>query len=125
MTVKCRREDQTRFTALGFVLQEDEAGAVVELVDEEANYGHYDRLPTDIPFLAEHGAGGCYGPSIVACDGKTTITAECGFEGNGFVISWDNERNQPSRSSIEHVRELNKLEHRVRRIFEALKPTPA
>ena len=45
------------------------AGAVVELIDTGADYGHANRLPTDVPFLASHDATGNFGARRIACDG--------------------------------------------------------
>lgn len=49
MTVTCRREDRERFEELGFVLEFDgDSDPVLEMIDEQANYAHANKMPRDI-----------------------------------------------------------------------------
>jgi hypothetical protein len=120
MRLECRQKDRARFEALGFVV-EVENGPVIEMLDEDANYAHYDQLPEDVPFIAEHGAGGNYGAGMVVCDGQETISVDCGHD-NGFVLDWDDEKNRPKERGVRHVQRFVKLERKVRKLFVSLIP---
>jgi hypothetical protein len=94
------------FTALGFHLdhsREDDGAEVVDLIDEDANYGHGDEMPTDIPYTAEHGSGGNYGAHLIACDGSRYVDIE--GSSDGYLVSWDDETQQPSEACVEAIRE--------------------
>jgi len=69
MTITCAATDEPRFRDLGFRIIERE-GALAELEDNEANYAHDAKLPTDIVYTGHHGAGGDYEGGDIACDGK-------------------------------------------------------
>lgn len=104
MELTCRREDLERFTALGFHFWgEDDGKPIIELTDEEANFGHSDKLPSDVPFFASHGSGDNYGPHLIACDGNRFID----IPGDDFYfqIDWDHQTNSPSDRSIAQIRE--------------------
>ena len=47
MSVTCRREDMARFEELGFEVEFETSpeSLVVEMVDQEANFGHYYYSP--------------------------------------------------------------------------------
>jgi hypothetical protein len=106
MTVSCLRKHMDQFIALGFHLdhyREDDGAEVVDLIDEDANYGHANDLPQDIPYIAEHGTGGSYGSHLIACDGSRYVDIEgCS---DGYVISWDEQTQQPSEASVAAIRE--------------------
>jgi hypothetical protein len=116
MRVTCRRADRARFEALGFAPEFTDApteGAVIELVDAGADYGHHGRLPTDIPFVASHDAGGNFGPRRLACDGR--VLAEIPATQEGFVIQWDARRRQPSAMCLRRLRRFMAVQLRAQR----------
>jgi hypothetical protein len=95
-----------RFINLGFHLNhycKDDGGDVVELTDEDANYGHANELPQDIPYIGEHGTGGTYGSHLIACDGSRYADIE--GSSDGYMISWDEQTQQPSEASVAQIRE--------------------
>lgn len=94
MQLTCRQQDRKRFEALGFHPEFTDTptdGPVVELIDTGADYGHANRLPTDVPFLANHDAGGNFGARPIACDGRRA--AEVPTTSEGFVVEWDATKN--------------------------------
>ena len=106
MTVSCLRKHMDQFIVLGFHLdhyREDDGSEVVELIDEDANYGHGNDLPTDIPYTAQHGSGCDYGAHLIACDGSRY--SDIPGSSDGFMIQWDDKTQQPSESSVEAIRE--------------------
>jgi len=112
MQVTCRRQDISRFEALGFhpeFTDKPTDGPVVELIDTGADYGHANRLPTDIPFLATHDATASFAARRIACDGRRT--AEVPATSEGFIVEWDTTKNLPTTASLA----------RIRRYFAALK----
>jgi hypothetical protein len=131
MSATCRRQNQAQFEALGFRLEFEQSPdcPILEMVDDEANYAHSGDMPTDIPYLAWHGAGCNYGDGKIACDGVEF--AEVGANNDGFVVGWDQHTNRPSRSSIESVRHYLAVHHRVQKLFQGLsrhatnRPQPA
>jgi len=64
MRITCRREDAPHFEKLGFVEDETESDTAISMVDEEANYGHWQPLQepakAGIPFFGWHDPGGEY-----------------------------------------------------------------
>lgn len=92
-SLTCAKRDQEHFEALGYVLQDEQAEALIDgelavvpgaayMVDEQANYGHTDELrelaeKERIPFLVENGSGDAYGDYLAASDGKTFAEHEC------------------------------------------------
>lgn len=72
--IVCLARDQKRFEALGYLLDHDEGQTpgIIEMFDEEANYGNIDPLMRleDIPFYGQNGAAPGYGPSVFANDGE-------------------------------------------------------
>lgn len=121
MTVTCRRADMALFEELGFVPDDEDDSPVVGMTDEEANYGHANDLPTTVPFLAQHEAGGNYGPYLFACDGKQLIEVP-GSE-HGFAIEWDYHEGEPTAKSIAEIRHYLALRKKVQRWFQRLKKT--
>ncbi len=121
MSVTCRRQDQARFEALGFQIgfADDQNTPVIEMIDEEANYGHCDEMPTDIPYYGAYGAGSNYGPGSVVCDGQAY--AEVPASADGFVLSWNYRWGLPKLKSIRRIRRYLKLERRVNKLFRELK----
>ena len=120
MQVTCRRQDQSRFEELGFHLEFEQSDncPVIEMIDEEANYAHSGHLPTDIPFLASHGAGGNYGDGRIACDGKHC--AEVGATSDGFVVAWDCDKQQPTQESLKGIRHYFAVHQTVQELFKKL-----
>ena len=105
MQVTCRRQDRHRFEALGFHPEFTDTptdGPVVELIDTGADYGHANRLPTDIPFLATHDATASFAARRIACDGRRT--AEVPATSEGFVVEWDATKNSPTTASLARIR---------------------
>lgn len=123
MTVTCRRADMGLFEELGFVPDDDSNSPVVEMTDEEANYGHANDLPTTVPFFAQHGAGGNYGPYLFACDGRELVEVP-GSE-HGFAIEWDYHEGEPTAKSVAAIRRYLALKQKVQRRFKRLRRTPA
>ncbi len=92
-TVVCAERDKDVFEKMGYRLEESKAlsadgneipGAVV-MVDEQANYGHYDELTalTGIPFLVCGGSSsGAYGDHLIVSDGKEWHHSEALHESN-------------------------------------------
>ena len=116
MEITCRCEDQKRFEALGFVAQDwnQTSPEQVVMTDEQANYAHYGKLPTDIPYHGHNTAGSEYGPGVVACDGRTFAEAQTGHSG-GFVIDVNDRTQRPSRRSLKSLRAYLQMRQRVRR----------
>lgn len=105
MQLTCRRQDIKKFEALGFhpeFTDTPTAGPVVELIDTGADYGHANRLPTDVPFLASHEAGGNFGARRIACDGRRTVEVSATSE--GFVVEWDSTTTSPTTASLARIR---------------------
>ena len=124
MQVTCRRQDIPLFEALGFHLEFEQSpdSPVVELIDEEANYAHADHLPTEVPFLASHGAGGNYGDGKIACDGNRYAEVEAGHDG-GFVVWWTKTSNRPTAPNLATVRRYLTVHRQVQRLFRRLSQT--
>jgi len=92
-TLICAERDKDIFEKIGYRLEESKAlsadgreipGAVV-MVDEQANYGHYDELTalTGIPFLACGSAcPGAYGDHLIVSDDKEWHHSEALHESN-------------------------------------------
>ena len=121
MSVTCRREDKARFEELGFRIESDEGEKlVIELIDEQANYGHSGKLPTDIPYTGWYGAGDNYGPGQAACDGREFV--EVSATTDGFVVAWDYGKMEPRPESIEQIRRYLKIEEQVKELFDDLEP---
>jgi hypothetical protein len=121
MSVTCRRQDKERFEALGFQIGcgEDKHAPVIEMIDEKANYGHYDEMPTNVPYYGSYGAGSNYGPGRVACDGKEY--EEVPASSDGFVVAWNYRSGLPQFKSILRIRRFVRLERRVQRLFKAMR----
>jgi hypothetical protein len=122
MSVKCRREDRARFEALGFQIAwgEKENTPVIEMIDEEANYAHYNDMPANIPYYGTWAAGDNYGPGRLVCDGKNYETVAANDD--GFVIAWHYRFGLPTLKSILEIRRYLKIEKRVQKLFKALEP---
>ena len=92
-TLVCAERDKDVFEKMGYRLEESKAmsvdgkeipGAVV-MVDEQANYGHYDELTmlTGIPFLVcGSSCPGAYGDHLIVSDGKKWHHSEALHESN-------------------------------------------
>lgn len=114
MKISCRRQDRHRFEALGFQPEFTDTptdGPVVELIDTGADYGHANRLPTDVPFLANHDATGSFGARRIACDGRRTVEVPATSE--GFVVEWDATKNSPTIASLVRIRRYLAVQQRA------------
>ena len=92
-TLVCAEQDKDLFEKMGYRLEESKAlsadgkeipGAVV-MMDEEANYGHYDELTalTSVPFLVCGSARpGTYGDHLIVSDGNEWHHSEALYENN-------------------------------------------
>jgi hypothetical protein len=92
-TLVCAEQDKEVFEKMGYRPEgskplsadgKEIPGAVV-MVDEQANYGHYDELTalTGIPFLVCGGAcPGAYGDHLIVSDGKEWHHSEALHEGS-------------------------------------------
>lgn len=120
MSVTCRRQDKELFEEIGFRIEfdEDPTTPVVEMMDDEANYGHCDEMPTHVPYYGSYGAGSNYGPGGVVCDGKEY--EEVPATSDGFVLAWNYRFGLPELRSILRIRRYLKIERRVRKLFKAL-----
>jgi len=119
MQVTCRRQDRHRFEALGFHPEFTDTptdGPVVELIDTGADYGHANHLPTDVPFLASHDAGGSFGARRIACDGRRM--AEVPATNEGFVVEWDATKNSPTTASLARIRRYIAAFQRAQELFK-------
>lgn len=121
MRLTCRREDQELFKKIGFHLDFDQApdDPVIEMVDTEANYAHYDQMPTNVPYFGHHDAGGEYADGVFACDGRRYANIEAGHCG-GFVVGWITKRNKPNPQSLRAVRKYLSVSNRVQAAFRKL-----
>ena len=128
MGITCRRQDQGRFEALGFAVQDwnnpTSDSATIVMVDEEANYAHCSTLPTDIPYHGVHGPGGDYGSGAYACDGKDYAEVETGH-GGGFVVDWNEATKRPLTRSLRAVRRYLTVRDTVLEMFKAMPSTPS
>lgn len=72
--IVCLARDQKRFAELGYQPDSDEGQTpgIIEMFDEQANYGNIDALMQleDIPFYGQNGAASGYGPSVFVNDGE-------------------------------------------------------
>ena len=120
MSVHCRREDKSRFEELGFVLEfdEDKHSPVIEMVDEEANYGHCDKMPANIPYYGAYGSGANYGPGSVVCDGEEYEDVPASSD--GFVVAWNYRWGLPKLKSILRVRRYLKIKRRAEKVLREL-----
>ena len=119
MQVTCRRQDRPRFEALGFHPEFTDTptdSPVVELIDTGADYGHANLLPTDVPFLANHDAGGNFGARRIACDGRRT--AEVPATTEGFIVEWDATKNSPTTASLARIQSYFAVLQRAQRRIE-------
>ena len=123
MRITCRRQDQPLFEEIGFHLDFDQTpdSPLIEMVDEEANYAHYDEMPTNLPYSGHNGAGGTYGECSFACDGRRYAEVETGF-GSGFVVQWD--KNRPTTESLRAIRRYLAVQAKVQKMFTVLAQTP-
>ena len=124
MQLTCRRQDMSWFEALGFHLEfmdTPPAGPTVELIDPSADYGHANRLPTDVPFLASHDATGSYGARRIACDGRRI--AEMPATSEGFIVEWDAAKRRPTATSLARLRRYFAVLQRAQRRL-ATQPRP-
>jgi len=121
MSVTCRWQDKERFEELGFQIEfgEDKNTPIIEMIDGEANYGHCDEMPTNIPYYGSYGAGANYGPGSMACDGKDYEDVSASSE--GFVVAWNFRSGLPTLKSILRIRRYVRLERRVKKLFKALR----
>lgn len=121
MQITCRRQDQEHFEELGFHVEfdEDKNNPVIEMIDEEANYAHYENMPTDIPYYGSNAAGSNYGPGSLVCDGKEF--AEVGATSDGFIVAWDYQTQQPTQRSLENIRRYLTLHATALKIFKTLR----
>jgi len=121
MSVTCRREDKARFEELGFELESESSpeSLVIEMVDQEANYAHYDKMPVNLPYTANHSAGDNYGPGSIACDGKEYAEVACSSD--GFVVAWDYKKSRPTTRSLNEIRQFIQIEQRANKLLKKLR----
>jgi len=85
MSLTCLKKDRKLFENMGFTQVEGSGDTWIELVDESANYAHYDELrKVKAPFVAHHYEGCEYGGVTYACDGKSI--KEWAMDHEGFEI---------------------------------------
>jgi hypothetical protein len=122
MSVTCRREARGKFEALGFVLESDPLPEcpVIEMVDEQANYAHSGKMPTDIPYYGTNGSGSNYGAGDCACDGKEYAEVETGH-GSGFMVSWDYKKSRPTPASLTNIRRFIRVHQRAQNLLKKLR----
>ena len=119
--VTCRRADMAHFEELGFTTDygTEPESPVVAMSDQEANYGHAEKLPTHVPFLGWNGPGDNYGPYLFACDGQQFV--EVPGSDHSFGIDWDFAKGEPTPQSIAKIREYLVLRKKVQRLFKRLR----
>lgn len=84
--LQCRQSDVHLFEKLGFCVEEVKDG-IAMMQDDEANYAHYDRLPS-VPFHGQHGSGGNYDAQLFACDGENIVYVTRDINDN-IVVPFD------------------------------------
>ena len=124
MSVTCRREDQARFEALGFQLEFESSSQspVIEMIDEEANYGHCDEMPKDIPYYGHNDADDNYSSGNFVCDGRDYAeveTSQC----SGFMLAWNYRFGLPTVKSIMRIRRYLKIRRRAEMVLRELRAT--
>ncbi|TDI17453.1 MAG: hypothetical protein E2P05_02260 [Acidobacteria bacterium] len=101
------------------VLEEDELW--IEGQIHEANYGLYGPMEelaeAGIPFVASSGAGGDYGPAIIACDGKRMFHLGSSWDGWPFVEINKNGDFMP-KGIMQRIREYYIIVSDAERIIE-------
>ena len=103
MEVRCKKEHAPIFEKLGFTVRDEGyAPGIVELVDEGANYAHYNEMPNEVPYFGWHGAGGEYGSCAFACEGNGYVDAD--MDANGELVVRVSDRGQPSKTDLKMVR---------------------
>ena len=117
MQLTCRTKDREVFEELGFHV-ETEWGDMdfpncVEMVDYEANFAHTEDLPKDLVYFGTHGAGEGYGAEFFACDAQTYLEQASNDDGDGFIVSFDDDGN-PDPSNLEEVKTFITLWNNVR-----------
>ena len=124
ISLSCKRSDFAKhFEPLGFVIDEraDGGGSVVEVYDEEANYGHYEELNDlenkGVVFFGEHGSGGCYTEQVFACDGTSVNWCPSVDRDPVARIS---EEGRPCADSMQRAKDYLKSLKAARDIFAAL-----
>lgn len=87
MKLICEKVHAPLFEDLGFVEEGDHdgRGGLVEMVDEQANYAHYEELPTNVPYFGFHGSGCEYGDMAFACDGRTLCYVDTNSQSDPMV----------------------------------------
>jgi len=125
MHVTCRREDQGFFAEIGFHLDYEQTpnAPVIEMIDEEANYAHNDKMPAHVPYFGYSGAGGNYGASSFACDGRRYREVETGYAG-GFVVQWDEKKKRPTPESLRAISRYFPVRKKVEQKFTSLITPP-
>lgn len=127
MQVTCRRKDSEEFEDIDFTMQdwnnENPDSPTVVMVDEEANHGHCDEMPTNIPYHGYNGHGDNYGDSAFACDGKRYAEAPTGYDG-GFVVQWDQVKGRPTPQSLRAIRRYVAIRKKVEQMFKKLSTKP-
>lgn len=123
MEITCRRKDSEEFESLGFTAHdwnnERADSSTVVMVDEEANYAHYDKMLTNVPYHGHNGRGDNYGDGVFACDGRRYAEVQAGYE-RGFVVEWDEKKQKPTPQSVRAVRRYLAVRNRVRTMFAKL-----
>ena len=108
--VIARKEDKQAFEEIGFIVQEEPNEThghpqLVKLVDEEANWAHYDDLMAlaskGIVFYGNHGAGCNYPSGEFASNGKRyaqVITAD------GQPVVPIDSQGRPSKAAVANAK---------------------
>jgi len=95
----CRKSDLKKVTEQFSGPHHTEEHPFSEIIDDEKtwltgqideiNYGGYTDLEelaeAGIPFVASSGAGGDYGPAVIACDGKRMFHLGASWDGYPYV----------------------------------------
>ena len=88
---------------------------VIEMIDEEANYGHCEKCPWTFPYYGSYGAGSNYGPGSIVCDGQDY--EEVSASTDGFVLPWNYRWGLPKLKSILRIRRYLKIERKVQNCY--------
>jgi hypothetical protein len=109
MELHCWAKDVAKFEKLGFVRQGASLPDKVALmVDEHANYAHYNELSRlKRVFFGQHGEGHGYNPHFFACDGQRYLDVVADCEGN-LVVCVD-KRGDPLSGDVARMKSYLKM----------------
>jgi hypothetical protein len=117
--IRTKQEYVAYFEDLGYTVQAEDGG-IVELDQEEANYGNYTELVDEakgIVFICNNGAGDCYGECAIVSDGKQTEHAEMMYDSLDPAVEVD-DNGKVKRPQLVEARKFIKLRKRVAKLLD-------